>query len=123
MSQYIKNKKKIDLIFEKGSTIKGNGLLLKAYNFEDGLVEFGVSVSKKLYPSAVKRNLIKRRIKEQINSLGLVGLMSKGISFFYDLYVTRNSILKRNKRTCCRLDAKARAIALSYLFLTYFSSH
>ena len=47
MSQYIKNEKKIDLIFEKGSTIKGNGLLLKTYNFEDGLIEFGVSVYQK----------------------------------------------------------------------------
>ena len=97
MSQYIKNKKKIDLIFEKGSTIKGNGLLLKAYNFEDGLVEFGVSVSKKLYPSAVKRNLIKRRIKEQIKSLGLVGLMSKGISFFM-IYTSREILSSKEIR-------------------------
>jgi len=82
MAQYLKNKKKIDLIFEKGSTIKGKGFLLKTYDFEDDLVEFGVSVSKKLYPSAVKRNLIKRRIREQIKSLGLVDLMSKGVSFF-----------------------------------------
>ena len=82
MAQYLKNKKKIDLIFEKGSTIKGKGFLLKTYDFEDDLVEFGVSVSKKLYPSAVKRNLIKRRTREQIKSLGLVDLMSKGVSFF-----------------------------------------
>ena len=82
MAKYLKNKNKIDLIFEKGSTIKGNGLLLKTYNFEDGLVEFGVSVSKKLYPSAVKRNLIKRRIREQVSGLGFVDLMSKGVSFF-----------------------------------------
>ena len=38
MAQYLKNKNKIDLIFEKGSTIKGRGLLLKTYDFEDGLV-------------------------------------------------------------------------------------
>ena len=88
MAKYLKNKNKIDLIFEKGSTIKGNGLLLKTYNFEDGLVEFGVSVSKKLYPSAVKRNLIKRRIKEQVNGLGFVDLMSKGVSFFM-IYTSR----------------------------------
>ena len=88
MAKYLKNKNKIDLIFEKGSTIKGNGLLLKTYNFEDGLVEFGVSVSKKLYPSAVKRNLIKRRIKEQVNGLGFVELMSKGVSFFM-IYTSR----------------------------------
>ncbi len=82
MAQYLKNKNKIDLIFEKGSTIKGQGLLLKAYDFEDGLVEFGVSVSKKLYPSAVKRNLIKRRIREQVKISGLIGSVSKGLSFF-----------------------------------------
>jgi len=82
MAQYLKNKKKIDLIFEKGSTIKGKGFLLKTYDFEDGLVEFGVSVSKKLYPSAVKRNLIKRRIREQVKSLGFIGSVSKGVSFF-----------------------------------------
>ena len=63
MAQYLKNKNKIDLIFEKGCTIKGNGILIKTYDFEDGLVEFGVSVPKKLYPSAVKRNLIKIRMR------------------------------------------------------------
>jgi len=82
MAQHLKNKNKIDLIFEKGSTIKGNGLLIKTYDFEDGLVEFGVSVSKKLYPSAVKRNLIKRRVREQVKSLGFTDSVSKGLSFF-----------------------------------------
>ena len=97
MSQYIKNEKKIDLIFEKGSTIKGNGLLLKTYNFEDGLVEFGVSVSKKLYPSAVKRNLIKRRIREQVNGLGFVDMMSKGVSFFM-VYTSREILSSKEIR-------------------------
>lgn len=82
MAQYLKNKNKIDLIFEKGCTIKGNGILIKTYDFEDGLVEFGVSVPKKLYPSAVKRNLIKRRIREQVKSLGFTDSVSKGLSFF-----------------------------------------
>ena len=94
MAQYLKNKNKIDLIFEKGSTIKGRGLLLKTYDFEDGLVEFGVSVSKKLYPSAVKRNLIKRRIREQIKSLGFVDLMPKGISFFV-IYTSKKVLPSR----------------------------
>mgnify|MGYP001433577389 FL=1 len=97
MAKYLKNKNKIDLIFEKGSTIKGNGLLLKTYNFEDGLVEFGVSVSKKLYPSAVKRNLIKRRIKEQVNGLGFVELMSKGVSFFM-IYTSREILSSKEIR-------------------------
>ena len=82
MAQYLKNKKKIDLIFEKGSTIKGRRLLLKTYDFKDGVVEFGVSVSKKLYPSAVKRNLIKRRVREQVKSSGLLKIIPKGVSFF-----------------------------------------
>ena len=97
MAKYLKNKNKIDLIFEKGSTIKGNGLLLKTYNFEDGLVEFGVSVSKKLYPSAVKRNLIKRRIREQVNGLGFVDLMSKGVSFFM-IYTSREILSSKEIR-------------------------
>ena len=97
MAKYLKNKNKIDLIFEKGSPIKGNGLLLKTYNFEDGLVEFGVSVSKKLYPSAVKRNLIKRRIREQVNGLGFVDLMSKGVSFFM-IYTSREILSSKEIR-------------------------
>ena len=82
MIRSLKNKKKIETIFEKGFTIKEKGLLLKAYNFKDGKIKFGVSVSKKLFPSAVKRNLIKRRLREQIKSSGLLGSFSKGFSFF-----------------------------------------
>tara|TARA_X000000368_G_C23032546_1_gene713217 strand:- start:1832 stop:2170 length:339 start_codon:yes stop_codon:yes gene_type:complete len=91
MAKHLKNKKKIDLIFEKGSTIKGKGLLLKTYDFKDGVVEFGVSVSKKLYPSAVKRNLIKRRAREQVKSSGLLRILPKGVSFFL-IYTSREII-------------------------------
>ena len=91
MAQYLKNKNKIDLIFEKGSTIKAKVLLLKTYDFDDGVVEFGVSVSKKLYPSAVKRNLIKRRVREQVKSSGLLRIMPKGVSFFL-IYTSREII-------------------------------
>tara|TARA_Y100000766_G_scaffold80712_1_gene68693 strand:+ start:288 stop:671 length:384 start_codon:yes stop_codon:yes gene_type:complete len=91
MAQYLKNKKKIDLIFEKGSTVKGKGLLLKTYDFKDGIVEFGVSVSKKLYPSAVKRNLIKRRVREQVKSSELLKIMPKGVSFFL-IYTSKEII-------------------------------
>ena len=91
MAQYLKNKKKIDLIFEKDSTVKGKGLLLKTYDFKDGIVEFGVSVSKKLYPSAVKRNLIKRRVREQVKSSELLKIMPKGVSFFL-IYTSKEII-------------------------------
>jgi len=99
MAQYLKNKNKIDLIFEKGSTVKGRGLLMKTYDFKDGFVEFGVSVSKKLYPSAVKRNLIKRRIREQVKGLGFIASVSKGLSFFI-IYTSKeilsSSEIKKN---------------------------
>ncbi len=107
MAQYLKNKNKIDLIFEKGSTIKGQGLLLKIYDFEDGLVEFGVSVSKKLYPSAVKRNLIKRRIREQVKGLGFTDCVSKGFSFF---------IIYTSKEILSSKEIKKRVESLSQKF-------
>ena len=58
MAQYLKNKKILLKFLKKGSTIKGRRLLLKTYDFKDGVVEFGVSVSKKFYPSAVKEILL-----------------------------------------------------------------
>ena len=82
MIHSLKNKKKIEVIFDKGSIIKGNGVFLKYYDFEDGLVQYGVSVSKKVFSSAVKRNLIKRRVREQVNALSFTSLISNGVSFF-----------------------------------------
>ena len=53
----------IETIFDKGFVIKAKGLLLKGYDFNDDETKFGVSVSKKSFPTAVKRNLIKRRVR------------------------------------------------------------
>jgi ribonuclease P protein component len=91
MIHSLKNKKKIEFIFDKGSIIKGNGVFLKYYDFEDGLVQYGVSVSKKVFSSAVKRNLIKRRVHEQVKALSFTSLISKGVSFF--LIYTSKDIL------------------------------
>lgn len=82
MIRSLKSKAKIKAVFEKGSTIKSSPFLLKTYRFKDGEVKFGVSVSKNLFPSAVKRNLIKRRLREQILSSGFLKKISKGTSFF-----------------------------------------
>ena len=82
MIRSLKSKEKIKTLFEKGSTIKAKGLLLKTHPFKDGEVKFGVSVSKKLFSSAVERNLIKRRLREQILSSGFLKNFSKGTSFF-----------------------------------------
>ena len=91
MIHSLKNKNKIEVIFDKGSIIKGNGVFLKYYDFEDELVQYGVSVSKKVFSSAVKRNLIKRRVHEQVKALSFTSLISKGVSFF--LIYTSKDIL------------------------------
>ena len=95
MALYLKNKKKIETIFEKGFTIKADGLLFKGYDFKDDEIKYGVSVSKKLFPLAVDRNLIKRRVKEQAKSVKLAEFIAKGISFF--LIYTSKQILNSNE--------------------------
>ena len=78
----LKSKKKIDALFEKGTTVKEKNLFIKYYDFKDEEIQFGVSVSKKLFSSAVKRNLIKRRLREQVNSSKLCAHLPCGVSFF-----------------------------------------
>ena len=95
MALYLKNKKKIETIFEKGFTIKADCLLFKGYDFRDDEIKYGVSVSKKLFPLAVDRNLIKRRVKEQAKNLKLAGFVSKGVSFF--LIYTSKQVLHSNE--------------------------
>ena len=95
MALYLKNKKKIETIFEKGFTIKADGLLFKGYDFKDDEIKYGVSVSKKLFPLAVDRNLIKRRVKEQAKRVKLAEFIAKGVSFF--LIYTSKQILNSNE--------------------------
>ena len=95
MALYLKNKKKIEPIFEKGFTLKADGLLFKGYDFKDEEIKYGVSVSKKLFPLAVDRNLIKRRVKEQAKSVKLAEFIAKGVSFF--LIYTSKQILNSNE--------------------------
>ena len=95
MALYLKNKKKIETIFEKGFTIKADGLLFKGYDFKDDEIKYGVSVSKKLFPLAVDRNLIKRRVKVQAKSVKLAEFIAKGVSFF--LIYTSKQILNSNE--------------------------
>ena len=95
MALYLKNKKKIETIFEKGFIIKVDGLLFKGYDFKDDEIKYGVSVSKKLFPLAVDRNLIKRRLKEQAKKVKLTGFLSKGVSFF--LIYSSKQVLHSNE--------------------------
>ena len=95
MALYLKNNKKIETIFEKGFTIKADGLLFKGYDFKDDEIKYGVTVSKKFFPLAVDRNLIKRRVKEQAKNVKLTGFISKGVSFF--LIYTSKQVLNSNE--------------------------
>ena len=95
MALYLKNKKKIETIFEKGFTIKADSLLFKGYDFKDDEIKYGVSVSKKFFPLAVDRNLIKRRVKEQAKRVKLADFIAKGVSFF--LIYTSKQILNSNE--------------------------
>ncbi len=59
----IKDKKKITAIFEKGRVISGKNISIRVYGFEDKEPGYVISVPKKNFPLAVKRNLIKRRLR------------------------------------------------------------
>ena len=105
MALYLKNKKKIETIFEKGFTIKAGGLLFKGYDFKDDEIKYGVSVSKKLFPLAVDRNLIKRRVKEQAKRVKLAEFIAKGVSFFLiynSKQVLNSNELKRSIEGLCQ---------------------
>ena len=75
----IKNKKKIDLIFDKGEIFKNGPILLKFYDFNDNENGYAVSVPKKHFKSAVSRNKIKRQLREIINKQAAI---KNGIGFF-----------------------------------------
>ena len=62
----IKDKKKINIIFEKGVVINGSNISIRVHNFEGEEPGYVISVPKKNYPLAVTRNLIKRRLREAI---------------------------------------------------------
>ena len=75
----LKNKKKIDIIFDKGEIIKKGPILLKFYDFNDNENGYAVSVPKKYFKSAVSRNKIKRQLREIINKQTAIKC---GIGFF-----------------------------------------
>ena len=78
----IKDKKKITAIFEKGSVINGQNISIRVYSFEGEDPGYVISVPRKNFPLAVNRNLIKRRIKEQVKSAELEKKLSNKFSFF-----------------------------------------
>ena len=77
----IKDKKKIDIIFEKGTLLRGKNMSIKFYNFNDNSASYGLAVPKKNIPLASKRNLIKRRLRAVVSKSFLSGF-DVGVSFF-----------------------------------------
>ena len=92
MKSSLKNKKKIETIFDKGFVIKDKGLGLKGYDFNDDETKFEISVSKKSFPTAVKKNLIKRRVRHQAKEGDCMNLITKGVYFFL-FYTSENLYL------------------------------
>ena len=78
----IKDKKKIAAVFEKGRIINGKNISVRALRLQDEQPGYIISVPKKNFPLAVNRNLIKRRIKEQVKSAELEKKLSNKFSFF-----------------------------------------
>ena len=77
----LKSKKEIELLFKSGSSCSV-GFLRTIYLSGDSALKIGVSVPKKLVPLAVKRNLIKRRVKEQIKNMPNAVLENKKGTLF-----------------------------------------
>ena len=82
MIKSLKSEKKIETIFEKGTHIKEESILIKFYDFKDDEVSFGISVPKKNFKSAVSRNRIKRQLRELVRNCPDLKQLKKGVSFF-----------------------------------------
>ena len=111
MISSLKSEKKIELLFNEGSFIKKDGLLLKFYFFNDGLIKYGVSVPKKNFKSAVKRNLIKRKIRESVRGSDCFTQLPAGVSFF--IIYNNNSVLE-SKKLCVVIDSLLKKLVASF---------
>ena len=95
MIKTVKSKKKIEILFEKGLSYKNKGLFIKGCLFKESSSCYGVSVPKKFFKSAVKRNLIKRRLRESVRNSSLVSLLPEGVCFF--LIYNQKKIIESNE--------------------------
>ncbi|MDC3109588.1 ribonuclease P protein component [Flavobacteriales bacterium] len=84
----IKDKKKIAAVFENGRIINGENISVRALRLQDEEPGYIISVPKKNFPLAVNRNLIRRRIREQVKSTELSKKLSNKFSFFI-IYVSK----------------------------------
>ena len=94
MIKSLKSEKKIEKIFDDGFVLNQGALYLKGYDFKDDEKLFGVSVPKKNFKLAVKRNLLKRRLRESIRKNKSVEKIKNGVSFFYYITLQKKFHLK-----------------------------
>ena len=94
----LKNKKEIELLFKSGSSVSVR-FLRTLFLTGGSSLKIGVSVPKKLIPLAVKRNLIKRRIKEQIKNLPDKMLENKKGTLFV-VFQGKKEISSKDISTC-----------------------
>jgi len=71
--------------------LKEKNILLKGYDFGEDESFFGVSVSKRLFKSAVDRNKIKRQLRSVVRKSPVIADIKKGVSFFI-IYNTSKSL-------------------------------
>jgi len=69
--QHLKKKYQFDLVYEKGRTWSNRQLVFKAVPNQMAFSRYGFSVSRKV-GGAVKRNLVKRRLREIVGKQVLV---------------------------------------------------
>ena len=76
----IGNRRVIEALFKKGRIFKSQFLIFKYDDAADGHSGFAVSVSKKIYKKANKRNRLRRQIQEAIR-LNIPSLKKDFIAF------------------------------------------
>ena len=90
----IKDKKKIDKIFDEGKRVGEGVLYVKFYDFEDSCDDYGISVPKKNFPLAVTRNRIKRRVRNSVSNL-----IKKKLKFGHSFFVVISSTTEPSYKT------------------------
>tara|TARA_B100000989_G_scaffold105268_1_gene77131 strand:+ start:504 stop:839 length:336 start_codon:yes stop_codon:yes gene_type:complete len=91
----IKDKKKIEKIFEMGSLVKYGSVAVKFYDFNNHPSEYGVSVPKKTFPLAVTRNKIKRQVRHCVDDLSKKSSIKNGRSFFIIIHNQKTPLYKK----------------------------
>ena len=84
----IKDKKKIAALFEKGRAINSKNISVRAFDLQDEVPGYVVSVPKKNFPLAVNRNLIKRRLRAGLANLSV---NNHSLSFFL-IYISKKIV-------------------------------